>query len=70
MSFPLFGLYIKNYQLHFTTYFGMNIFVGFNAMNAIEETLVFYNYPFAFNPAKGKLALEEKGLKVQTKTLK
>ena len=26
--------------------------------------LVFYNYPLAFNPAKAKLALEEKGLKV------
>lgn len=26
--------------------------------------LVFYNYPLAFNPAKARLALEEKGLKV------
>jgi hypothetical protein len=39
-------------------------------MIAVEETLEFYNYPLAFNPAKAKLALEEKGLKVRTMILK
>ena len=29
-----------------------------------DGTPVFYNYPLAFNPAKARLALEEKGLKV------
>ncbi|KAG0622458.1 hypothetical protein M758_3G098700 [Ceratodon purpureus] len=44
-------------------------FHGSNAMNAIEETLIFYNYPLAFNPAKAKLALEEKGLKYTEKQI-
>jgi len=38
-------------------------------MAAVEE-LVFYNYPIAFNPAKARLALEEKGLKVRAVSLK
>jgi len=38
-------------------------------MTAVEEELVFYDYPIAFNPAKAGLALEEKGLKVRTVTL-
>ena len=37
---------------------------GFHAMSVVEQSLVFYNYPLAFNPAKVRLALEEKGLKV------
>lgn len=28
-------------------------------------TVVFYNYALAFNPAKARLALEEKGIKVR-----
>ena len=39
-------------------------------MTTIEETLEFYNHPLAFNLAKAKLALEEKGLKVRTMILK
>lgn len=37
---------------------------------AAGEELVFYNYPIALNPAKARLALEEKGLKVRTVALK
>lgn len=38
-------------------------------MTAVEENPVFYNYPLAFNPAKAKLALEEKGLKYTEKRI-
>lgn len=30
-----------------------------------RDSIIFYNYPLAFNPAKAKLALEEKGIKVR-----
>lgn len=38
-------------------------------MNIVVEIPEFYNYPLAFNPAKVKLALEEKSLTVRTVNL-
>ncbi|XP_024393589.1 glutathione S-transferase TCHQD isoform X2 [Physcomitrium patens] len=34
-----------------------------------RDSIIFYNYPLAFNPAKAKLALEEKGIKYTEKKI-
>jgi len=33
--------------------------------DAAQGTVIFYNYALAFNPAKSRLALEEKNIKVR-----